>query len=251
MALKRVIGIFALAVVMAGCSSSSKHKAEALVREPSPIDESHPPQISVEGLVPEALLTTPATSVALNVQNYPLASKWQYGEWVLNDGAAQRFYSNKENVELSEAAGLKKGFNLLRVYLLRSWGEYLKNPEAFVMVPFFWGEKKGSAQAKRGPVLTLVSPRGSYTVEQAKKLLFDFHVRPWEGDKLQVFKIHYTLNGKKRELESGQPYYFTNMRPGTYNLTVEVVKGRNAYAGEYSKVTSQFVITDQQPLASD
>ncbi|MEO5668993.1 MAG: hypothetical protein ABIR96_13110 [Bdellovibrionota bacterium] len=173
-----------------------------------------------------------------------MAPGWQGFEVVLNDQEPQRFYSSPL-AYVVPAEKLRKGANLVKVYLVRAWGESVKIPEAFSFVSFFSESKTGlSWIAPKRPIMTLVSPRGVYKGEAAKKILFDFMVQNPEKQ-AKSYKVHYTLNGKKLELESGKSYYFYNLTPAEYELRVEVVNARGIPLGqEVTRSRSLFKIEE-------
>lgn len=199
-------------------------------REPSPLDPAAPPRVSIEGLKSDELVSE-ARMLEIRVDGYPMAPNWQGFEVVLNDQEPQRFHTSPLAFPLPMEK-LRRGANLIKVYLVRSWGESVKVPEAFAVVPFFSESKTGlSWVAPKRPIMTLVSPRGTYRGEAAKKILFDFMVQNPEKQQ-KSYKVHYTLNGKKLELESGKSYFFYNLTPGDYELRVEVVNARGIPLGQ-------------------
>ncbi len=227
--------IFMLCWGLFSCASRQKALPTAenvtpAPQAPSPLDPKAPPRVFIEGLKRDELLKQ-AREVTVRVEGYPMAPDWQGVEVALNDSSPQRFFEPTFTFTVTPDQ-LRKGANLIKVYLVRSWGESLKIPEAFSFVPFFYETKEGlSWVAPQRPILTLVSPRGSYKGEDAKKILFDFMVQNPERQS-KVYKVHYTLNGKKLGLESGQSYYFYNLTPGSYELRVEVVNERGIPLGQ-------------------
>jgi hypothetical protein len=239
--------ILAICCILVSCSSSKNSKSQdrenAVVREPSPIEPQNPPKATISGLKADELLSAPR-SVQITVDGYPMEEGWQGFEVVLNDQEPTRFFSSPVNFQIP-LEKLRKGANLIKVYLVRSWGESLKIPEAFAFVPFFYETKGGlSWVAAKRPIVTLVSPRGIYKGEAAKKILFDFMVQ--NPEKLpKSYKVHYTLNGKKLELDSGKSYYFYNLVPADYELRVEVVNARGIPLGqEVTRSRSTFKVVE-------
>ena len=232
--IRKFLLILTICCVFSSCSSSKSSKSQALentlAREHSPLDAENPPRATISGLKADELLASSRT-VQIVVEGYPMEAGWQGFEVVLNDQDPTRFYSSPANFEIP-VEKLRKGANLIKVYLVRSWGESLKVPEAFAFVPFFYETKGGlSWVAAKRPIVTLVSPRGIYKGEAAKKILFDFMVQ--NPEKLpKSYKVHYTLNGKKLELDSGKSYYFYNLVPADYELRVEVVNARGIPLGQ-------------------
>jgi len=217
-----------------GCSSNGNHSGSknapnAKVQGPSPVDPQNPPQIRIEGIAADALYEE-GSLIKILVSNYPVGKAWQGFELVLNDGEPERFYESRIDYKLP-VAKLRKGANLLKAYLVRSWGEAVKNREAFAYVPFFFESKGLSWVAPGRPIVTLVSPRGEYRGEDAKKVLFDFLVHT-AGAEEKTWKVHYNLNGSKLELSSGKAYYFNDLASGDYELKVEAVNSRGIPLGQ-------------------
>ncbi len=208
------------------------------------MDPANPPRVRIEGLK-ENSLVRPGESITLKVyaDNYPLGPSWQAIEVVLNDQPPVRIFESGLEVTFKE--GFRKAGNVIRAYLVRSWGESLKVPQAFASLPFFYEEAAGLPLVAKGrPILTLVSPYCSYKGETAKQILFDFLV--WDGDSEKPRKVHYTLNGKKLELNSGKAYHFFNLAPGDYDLLVELVNSRGLpYGQEVTRGRSRFTVVGE------
>jgi hypothetical protein len=239
--------ILATCVLVISCASKKGSQGGfsemPVVKDPSALDPKNPPRVAIKGLQHDELLTAPR-SVEIVVDGYPMEENWQGFEVAINDQAPQRFHKSPLTFQIP-AAQLRKGANLLKVYLVRSWGESVKLPEAFAFVPFFSEAKPGlSWVAPKRPILTLVSPRGSYKGESAKKILFDFIVQNPEKQPT-VYRVHYTLDGKKMQLESDKSYYFYNLTKGEHELRVEVVNNRGIPLGqEVTRSRSVFTVED-------
>lgn len=234
---------------VASCSlrKSAEEKIQPPPREASIIDLAKPPMGRIEGLAKNELVTGEKT-LAFSVENYPTDADWQGFEVVLNDTAPVRFYESRAewNLPLEK---LNKGANIIKMYPVRSWGESLKNPESFAFVPFFYGSKTGlSWVAPQRPILTLVSPRGTYEGEAAKKILFDFLVQNPEKT-IKTYTVHYTLNGRKLKLNTGKAYHFYNLPAGDYELRLEVVNQKEIPLGqEVTRSSSKFkVLAAEEP----
>ncbi len=224
--LRSLLFVVILGFIAACSSTGSKNAQEVMqslptVREPSPINPSAPPKIALTGVGQAELIASAPLKVGVNVANYTIDTNWQHAALVLNDGPPIRVYKNGETVELRE--GLVPGPNILRAYLLRSWGESLKNAEAFTILGFYFEKRTGKVAYVSGqPVLTLNSPRGMYAKDAAKNIPFDFIVY---GTQIsgRRHKILYSLNGEQREITNLDNYSFQNLPSGTYQLKVEIV----------------------------
>jgi len=249
MSFQRFVLACGLSIFLASCASKKKDASEGAsqeikVREPSPVDPAAPPKVTLSGIQENAVIPVEGPlTVKVSAENYPLGADWQGIEVSLNDEPPVRVFESGREVLFKE--GLRKGPNVVRAYLVRSWGESLKEPGAFATLHFYGGQKAGLPLVAKGrPVLTLVSPRGAYKGAAAKQVLFDFLV--WDGAAAQPpksYKVHYTLNGKKLELSSGKAYHFHNLSPGDYELLVEVVNSKGLpYGQEVTRARSRFNI---------
>ena len=244
---KKFSVILTTCVLLASCASKKGSEDNlpdmVAVKDPSVVDPKNPPRASIKGLEKDELLTG-ERAVEIVIEGYPMEAGWQGFEVAINDLPAQRFHSSPVTFQIP-VAQLRKGANLLKVYLVRSWGESVKQPEAFAFVPFFYEVNPGlSWVAPKRPILTLVSPRGTYKGDAAKKILFDFMVQNPEKQQTS-YRVHYTLDGKKLQLESGKSYYFYNLTPGEHELRVEVVNNKGIPLGqEVTRSRSVFKIED-------
>jgi hypothetical protein len=230
-------------------SVSTGSEKISTVREPSPVDSENPPSIRISGLESDGLYEEGQT-LQIVVKNYPVSDDWQGFELLINDGTPERFFDSNVVYKLPKAK-LRKGANLIKAYLLRSWGESLKNPEAFAFLPFYFEERRGLSWVSPGrPILTLVSPRGVYSGNKGEKILFDFIVHDPESEK--PWNVHYTLNGTKLQLESGRSYDFSGLSPDDYDLRVEVVNSRGIPLGqEVTRARSKFTVKSSSVEASN
>lgn len=243
--------LFMLCVVIGGCSNRPLPKKLALpTKEASLIDPQNPPKAVIEGLGKDELVTK-ARFIDLNIENYPMEAGWQGFEVVINDQEPERFYTAQKGWALP-LERLNKGANILKIYAVRSWGESIKNPEAFAFVPFFYEVKAGlSWVSPKLPILTLVSPRGNYEGEDAKKILFDFLVHNPEQTQ-ETYTVHYTLNGHKLKLSSGKAYHFYNLSTDEYELRLEVVNAREIPLGqEVTRSSRRFKVVADEVKESD
>jgi hypothetical protein len=240
---KKSLLFIMLCVAFSSCASrkGADEKKILAPREASVVDPANPPMARIEGLSANELVTGEKVLI-LSIDNYPMEQDWQGMEVALNDLDPERFYQNRVEWKLP-LDRLNKGANIVRIYPVRSWGESVKEPSAFAFVPFFYESKAGlSWVAPQRPILTLVSPRGTYQGEDAKKILFDFMVQNPEKTK-QTYTVHYTLNGTKLKLNTGRAYHFYNLPEGDYELRVEVVNQREIPLGqEVTRSVSKFKI---------
>jgi hypothetical protein len=192
----------------------------------------------MSGVSDGELVVAGPLKVDVSVHNYPMKEGWQGVAVALNDMPAQKIYSSGS---LTFNQSLHEGENVVRAYLFRSWGESVKQPEA-VAVHAFYFQKKDAKSDLKAPSVFITSPSGNYSGEAARKILFDFVI---SGAQLNTRKtrVHYTLNGEKRELTNWDAYYFQNLPAGTYNLNVELVDSSGkTLKGPYTSNDSTFTI---------
>ncbi len=213
-----------LVILVLGCASKKEVPQTPL--DPSPIDPKNPPTVQVEGLSDQLLVeASKSLVVRYRVLNYPMAAGWQKVAFRINNAAPIFRYASSGEITFPPGA-FKKGANILRAYLLRSWEESLKNPEAYVFHSFYYGDRAGlSPLSAKHPILTLVHPKGRFEGEEAKKILFDFLVKQASSKSPKKdYKVRYSLNGKQRDLEAGRAVYFENLPPGKYSLRIDVLR---------------------------
>jgi hypothetical protein len=211
------------------------------LREASPIDPARPPKVSLQGWEEGQVLPTPELALSVTIENYPVGEAWQHAVIWINDSVSFKIYKPNESLVIRE--GLVPGFNLIRAYLVRSWGESLKFPDAFASRGvYLQRQNPGDSRWLRQPILTLVSPRGVYSGPDAKSLSFDFLVA---GAALSPngSKVVYSLNGEQRVLSAVDSYRFQNLKPGKYDLKLEVIDSRGKpYSSPFSKAFSSFIV---------
>jgi hypothetical protein len=175
------------------------------------------------------------------IENYPVGEGWQHAVVWVNDSVSLKVLRPQESLVVRE--GLIPGLNLIRTYLVRSWGESLKFPDAFdSRSVFVQAQSPGNPKWLRQPILTLVSPRGTFRGADAKSVSFDFLV---SGATLGPNgpKVVYSLNGEQRVLNAVDAYRFQNLKPGKYDLKLEVVDSRGRpYSSPFSKAFSSFIV---------
>jgi hypothetical protein len=232
------LGVF---VLLAACGTTKVSPVVETdqVREPSPLDPAKPPRVRIRGIDEGALLVGSELRIELDVENYPLGQGWQELVVWVNDSVSFRVHKSPETLVIRE--GLLPGPNLIRAYLVRSWGESVKFPDAFAKVVFDLQTR--SPKQDRSPLMTLVSPRGGvYRGPESKSIPFDFLV--W-GVQLgpSAHKVVYTLNGEQRVLSAVDAYRFQNLKPGKYDLKLELIdpKGRPV-PGRFTTALTSFVV---------
>ena len=218
---------------------------QTVTRDPSPVDPRHIPSLKILGVSNGDLLESISAPLSLRfeVTNFPLDRDWQALVVSVNDLPGVKSFSASEPFVVKE--GLKEGLNFVRAYLIRSWGETLKNPEAVAQVGFFVGKRvpsnKSYAMSTTQPTLLLQSPRGTFGGEGSKKIAFDFLVAGLPSSAAKKYRVHYTLNGETREVALNGNYSFQNLAPGNYTLGVELVEASGKpYKGALSKLQSTF-----------
>jgi hypothetical protein len=211
----------AISVFLLACSSTPKLPDP--VPEPSVIDEDHVPSIRLDGIGDGEFISEKSeVKLKYKVENYPLAENYQKIVFRLNNSAPVSMVTNSGEIVFKE--GLRKGANVLRVYLVRAWGESVKNPGANIVRAFFYADHVGiSPVSETLPVLTLVSPRGKFYGELGKKILFDLLIQGKAASTSKTKVVRYSLNGNLRDLPVGKPVFFEHLPQGRYVLKVDLI----------------------------
>lgn len=215
--------LFVLLVGVVSCASKSKDTTP--IPEPSEIDAKSPPTIKIQGLADGDFVSNKSSiKIKYRVENFPLGEHYQKLVVRLNSESPQELHTNSGVFELEE--GLNSGANVLRLYLVRAWGESIKNPESNSVLAFYFKEKVGILPlVSKLPVLTLVSPRGEYFGELGKKVLFDLLVQGKAAAQLKKpVMLRYSLNGALRELPLVKTVFFEHLPTGSYLLKVDLIK---------------------------
>lgn len=164
-----------------------------------------------------------------DVENYELAvqteraeerhcansSKGQHIHFILNNGPYQAKYEPSFKAELME------GNNVVLAFLSRSYHESIKNSAAFVFKNFQIGEESGGFDMN-GQHLFYSRPKGAYSGNDTKKILFDFYLinttLAEDGNQVRL-----TIDDTEFMISSWQPYFVEGLTEGTHRFRIELI----------------------------
>lgn len=119
--------------------------------------------------------------------------------------------------------GLAPGTHHLRAVPVTEWFESVKVPGAFVHRIIQVGEGDPEPEARDGPVLTAIRPRGEYRGAAADSILVDWHLA---GVRLSEdgIRLRLTVEGLGRaDLTRWVPYFLVGLPDGVHTIRLELV----------------------------
>ncbi|CAM0117248.1 hypothetical protein [Rhabdochlamydiaceae symbiont of Dictyostelium giganteum] len=121
---------------------------------------------------------------------------------------------------------LSSGEHIIRAYPVRSFGESLKNREAFATSTFYTGEKIVNASLDlMSPFLTYNEPQGHFDPRQP--ILLDFLVSNATLSS-DGYKVRLTIDGSnERILTEWTPYYLYGLGSGSHTIKLELLDFEN------------------------
>lgn len=143
---------------------------------------------------------------------------------------------------------LGAGEHTIRAFPSRSWHESVKVPAAFASRTFYVadgptkGVKDSISDMLKAPLLTYSRPKGSYSMDEAKKLLLDFYV---SNAKLgpNDYKVAVAIDTKSIDtLTDWKAYYITGLTAGKHSVSLWLLDSKgmpvpgtdNAPLGEFT-----------------
>ncbi len=136
---------------------------------------------------------------------------------------------------------LKSGAHLIRMFLVRSYGESLKGGETFTASYFFVGSKKTNNPFDLSqPYLTYNQPEGDYPSK--KPILLDFYLSNTQLSK-DGYKVRLIIDNKdKRLLTEWTPYYIYGLNPGSHKIKLELLDPQNTVLPGFFKDTQRTIV---------
>ena len=180
----------------------------------------------------ETLPSGDSVAFSYNVTNYelgivtpdanqkPLANsaQGQHVHLILNNEPYHAIYE-PEGFKLA----LDDGHYVAISFLSRSYHESVKNPEAYKVKQFTVGDGEGEDVDLSAPMLFYSRPKGTYTGNETKSVLFDFYLVNTEigpgGNQVQV-----TVNGDTTMMvDQWKPYVLEGLPMGENTVKIELV----------------------------
>jgi hypothetical protein len=175
---------------------------------------------------PHERLSKGPVRVQLALSGYPLffdsATGTGQGVCVMLDNSpCKTFYDVSKPLDLGVRPS---GTHTIRAFLVRPWGEAIKDYGSFALVTFDLGRDDGhNAPAPGGPLLTYNGPEGVLTGAAAGKVLLDFYL---SGVTLSPkgWRVRYWLDGRPTETVSRLPVWWEHLPGGVHHVRLELLR---------------------------
>ncbi len=192
--------------------------------------------------------------VRFGVKNYEtfLDPKTQTGQGVaivFDNGPAAVHYAPSEPWAYPKVPA---GTHTIRAFLVRPWGESLKDPGAFAMVTFSVGEKNGkNAPAAAAPLLTPNRPKGKYV--KGEKILLDFLVTGCTVAEQNVpnsCRVRYRVDDLPEvTLSKPDPVWLTDLAPGKHAYVIGLTREGKVVGGPFNVHQGVFEVVEPAAAA--
>jgi hypothetical protein len=135
---------------------------------------------------------------------------------------------------------LRSGAHLIRMFLVRSYGECLKGGESYVSSYFYVGSKKEKNPFDlTQPYLTYNQPEGDF--KTGMPILLDFYLSNTQLSK-DGYKVRLTIDGKdKRLLTDWVPYYIYGLKTGSHKIKLELLDPEGHVLPGFFKETQRMI----------
>jgi len=187
------------------------------------------PEASLKLTSPTEKLKAGAQAFQFKVEGYELAveteddrafllansAKGQHIHFILNNGPYQAHYENEFNAELSE------GNNVILAFLSRSYHESVKEPNAFVFTNIAIGEEI-QVFDETAAHLFYSRPKGSYKLEESKRILIDFYLLNADLSK-NGMQVELSIDKSIFMLDSWQPYWVEGLIAGEHEFRLRLL----------------------------
>lgn len=266
------VAIFGLAALLSSCQESGNHTHEAAdmgSSRPSIVlaDVPGSPEFPDAALaLKDVKATASGDSVklrfAFDVKNYELkkqtadadgkgcnnSPQGQHIHFILNNAPYIALYEPAYEITVA-----KNTEHILMAFLSRSYHESLKNKEA-ALVYHFRVRDNGTIEKLDIPSTPMVfysRPKGDYTGEDIKNLLFDFYV--WNTSLQSDYQVKAKISGgdvdTTLEMKEWKSYFLQNMPEGKINITLTLTDAAgNKVDGPETEVSRDFTLAKDEPL---
>jgi hypothetical protein len=187
-----------------------------------PVDPAQPVVVHVLAPAAGAVLADNAVAVQVAVDNYALAPGGNRLRLLLDNHAPQEIDDPAKPISF---ANLAEGGHLLRLLAVRPDGIALANPEAFALARFSV-HRRDFRNLPTEPYLTLNLPLNGPVIPDAEgRVWLDFKVA---GGALAPdgYRVRARLDRLEKTLFTDAPTPWTNLAPGRYHLTVDLLDAR-------------------------
>lgn len=168
----------------------------------------------------QVLASGESVEVTFDLQNYRAGKEiGQHVHVILDNNPYIAHYDPSEPLVLENVA---PGTHVLRAFPARHYHLALKQGEVFDTVIFHVEEKsKDFTFDPAKPYATYSRPKGEYSVEEAKELLFDFYIS--NATLGQDAKVIYGVDGTETELTEWKPLLLPPLAAGEHEITLKLV----------------------------
>jgi hypothetical protein len=180
--------------------------------------------------------------IFFSVENYTLAEAGNRLHVIIDNEAPRPIWNLKRPLTLRN---LPEGGHSIRVLAVRPDGLGLPDPTAFAMATFFLRRKGFENFMPDGsPILTVNQPgNGFVDLAEGEPVWFDFRtvnapLSPGGG-----YSIQYRLNKGEGMITDEKPIFWTQVKPGRYELTATLVdQNQQPLPGVFNKVARTFEV---------
>ncbi|HET8859911.1 phosphopeptide-binding protein [Marivirga sp.] len=183
----------------------------------------------------ETNLEAGAVKFSYNVKNYELATqtidadikncanspKGQHIHLILNNQPYSAHYESEFTKDLEE------GHYVALSFLSRSYHESVKSYGAANIRQFTVGKKPADEEIAdlSDPHMFYSRPKGTYTGDDAKKVLLDFYLLNTELSE-EGNKVRATINGQEFMIDKWQPFFIEGAEMGEMTIKLELLDAR-------------------------
>lgn len=191
------------------------------------------PNASLELIMPpsESMNRELEVPFKFKVENYELGAQTEEArEDLANSANGQHIHLIIDNKPYSAhyepefIKTIESGNHYAIAFLSRSYHESVKNPNAYKVFQFSTGEStQVDMMDLSQPMLFYSRPKGTYSGEGAKKILFDFYLHNVELSEMG-YKVRATINDKTEFVfERWRPYFIEGLPMGENKIRIDLI----------------------------
>lgn len=200
-----------------------------------------------------AVLAGPELNFSFEVNGYKLGAQTDAGAGLANSDKGQHIHLIVDNGPYSAhyepdfTRELDPGHHYAIAFLSRSYHESIKTPGASEVFQFYVGEEVEEPKMidLEQPLLFYSRPKGTYSGEDTKKVLFDFYLHNAELS-ADGYSVLVTVNDNQEfEFDTWQPYIIEGLPMGENSITIQLVDGTGTPVNsERNTVTRKFTLEE-------
>ena len=165
------------------------------------------------------------------------SKKGQHIHFIINNNPYSAHYSPVVNKKLAESN------NVILAFLARSFHESVKNNDAFYAARIS-NNKNQLIQTKiEDAVLFYSRPKGTYSLEDSKKILLDFYIV--NEQLLPDYNINVSIDNQTFNVDTWSPFVIEGLKPGTHKIKIEITNQHGEKIDmPFNPSERTFVVTD-------